>query len=269
MRTKTTILSAVALAAGLLSASAQVYSANVVGYYNIVVPHGGRHFLANQLTNSGDISIDLANGAVSDPNFILNTSYNLWNNGPKNYTTYYYFTESDAVNGQGFTAGQGNGYYDAGGTVHHVNFAQGLGAFMINPAATNITLTLVGQVVQGTYSTSVGPGYSALSLTPPVGTNISTFANFPGFSDPNGILNDVQNVWDDSIQNYRSTYYYTESDAVNGQGYAAGQGNGWYDAGGTRQDLINPVDNPLVGGAFFMVRPSTGTSNWVYSFTVQ
>jgi len=269
MRTKITILSAVALDAGLLSASAQVYSANVVGYYNVTVPANGRSFLANQLTNSGDINIDLGAGPVSDPNGIKGTSYNLWNNATHNYTTYVYFTQADAIDQLGAAPGQGNGWYDAGGVIHHDNFRQGLGSFIINPQATNITMTIVGQVVQGSYSTTVAPGYNAFSLTPPVGTNISSFAQFPGFSDPNVITGDSLNVWDSSIQNYRTTIYFTEAHAIDQLGAAPGQGNGWYDAGGVRQDLINPAANPKVGGAFFLIRSSTGTSNWVYNFTVQ
>ena len=267
MRTKTTILSAVALAAGLAYASAQVYSANVVGYYNVTVPAHGRHFLANQLTNAGDINIDLANGPVSDPNGILNTSYNLYDNNAHNYVIYQYWLGVDADNNFG-NGNQGNGWYDGGGFIHHTPFPSGLGAFIINPQSTNITMTLVGQVIQGTYSTQVKPGYNAFSLTPAVSTNISSFAQFPGYSDPNGIQNDTYNLWDDSIQNYRILSYWIGSQADDNYGNG-NQGDGWYDGGGFRQDLTNPVFNAKVGGAFFIIRPSTGTSNWVYSFTVQ
>jgi len=267
MRTKTTILSAVALAAGLLSASAQVYSANVVGYYNITVPAHGRHYLANQLTNSGNINIDLAVGPVSDPNGAVGTSYNRWNNTTHNFTTYVYFTDADAQNNFG-TPSQGNGWYDGNGFIVNTNLPQGAASFIINPLATNITLTLVGQVVQGSYSLPVAPGYNGLSLIPPVGTNLTSFAQFPGFSDPNGAIGDSLNVWDDSIQSYRTTVFFTDADAQNNFGTPS-QGTGFYDGNGFRQDLSNPTDSPKVGGAFFLIRPSTGTSNWVYSFTVQ
>jgi hypothetical protein len=267
MRTKTLILSAVALAAGLLSSQAQVYSANVVGYYNITVPGHGRHFLANQLTNSGGITVDLKSAPVSDPNGANGTSYNYWNNSTHAYTTYVYFTDADAQFNFG-TASQGNGWYDGGGLIHNDNLNQGGAAFIINPQTTNITLTLVGQVVQGSYRLTVAPGYNGLSLIPPVATNLTTFASFPGFSDPNGANGDSLNVWDDSIQSYHTTVYFTDADAQFNFGTPS-QGNGFYDGGGTRQDLTNPNDNPKVGGAFFLIRPSTGTSNWVYSFTVQ
>ena len=52
MRTKTLVFSAVALAAGIFSAAAQsnVFSVNVVGYYNTVIPNS-YVLLANQLDN--------------------------------------------------------------------------------------------------------------------------------------------------------------------------------------------------------------------------
>src|ERR1039457_925793 len=46
MRTKTLVLiAAVALAAGILTSSAQTYSQNVVGYANVVTPNGGTYLV--------------------------------------------------------------------------------------------------------------------------------------------------------------------------------------------------------------------------------
>src|SRR5215471_15084186 len=50
MRTKTLLLSAAAIAAGLVSSIAQpVFSVNVVGYYNITIPGNKFAMIGNQL----------------------------------------------------------------------------------------------------------------------------------------------------------------------------------------------------------------------------
>jgi hypothetical protein len=65
MRTKTLLLSAAAMAAGLVSSVAQsnVYSVNVVGYVNQVLPAGTLVAVANPLDN-GTNTLD--SGAVLD-----------------------------------------------------------------------------------------------------------------------------------------------------------------------------------------------------------
>ena len=45
MRTKTLLIAAAALAAGLVSSQAQVYSQNVVGYANVPAPVGNANYL--------------------------------------------------------------------------------------------------------------------------------------------------------------------------------------------------------------------------------
>ena len=63
MRTKTTILSAVALAAGLASASAQVYSANIVGYANVKITGSSAYtMIANPLL--GAVGSNPTNGIL-------------------------------------------------------------------------------------------------------------------------------------------------------------------------------------------------------------
>lgn len=61
MRTKTLLLAAAALAAGLVSSQAQtpVYSANVVGYVNVTVPATQFTLLANPLDNGTNTANDL------------------------------------------------------------------------------------------------------------------------------------------------------------------------------------------------------------------
>src|SRR5437868_14840815 len=80
MRTKTTILSAVALAAGLASASAQVYSANVAGYYNIALTAKKSTLITGQLPQAGKTTL-LNNELInfSDQNAADGTVLLIWN----------------------------------------------------------------------------------------------------------------------------------------------------------------------------------------------
>jgi hypothetical protein len=268
MRTKTLLLSAVALAAGLVSSwgqSSNVYSVNVVGYYNVSVPAGGYAFLANQLTNAGNnVSLALTNGPRSDVNGVQNTVLFRWTGG--GYSTYQFFTGSDADNYFLIGPGSPDGWYDAAGTLTSTTLDQGAGNFLYNPSPVAITNTLLGEVVQRTNNIPIVTGFNALSLVPPVSTNIdSLLGNFPGTSDVNGINNDIYYFFTGG--GYSTLQYFTGPDADNYFLIGPGSPSGWYDAGGTYQSL-NPAFIPKVGQAFF-IRHFTAPTNWVYSFTVQ
>lgn len=257
MRTKTTILSAVALAAGLLSASAQVYSANVVGYYNVAVNAGGYKLIANQLTNSANnLNVVLGAGAKSDPNGVVNTVIYLW--GGSGYNIYQYFTGADADT-YFLGVGSVNGWYDATGTLAVGTLKQGTGHFLYNPSASSITNTFVGQVVQGSFARTIKTGFDTYSIVPPVSTNVDSFVGFPGTSDVNGVNNDQIYIYNGGFNIYQ---YFTGADADN---YFLGVGsvNGWYDAVGTLQS-----SKQLVGQGFFL-NHLTAPVTWNSTFTVQ
>src|SRR5439155_14751749 len=63
MRTKT-LLCAATLAAGLASSMAQsnVYSLNVVGYYNVVIPAGQKRLIVNQLNTTNNTLVNILPG---------------------------------------------------------------------------------------------------------------------------------------------------------------------------------------------------------------
>ena len=68
MRTKV-LLCAAALAASLASSMAQnVYSLNVVGYYNVTIPQNGLYMIANQL-NTTNNTLDNVFANVADGSF--------------------------------------------------------------------------------------------------------------------------------------------------------------------------------------------------------
>ena len=93
MRTKT-LLGAAILAAGLASSMAQsnVYSLNVVGYYNVVIPGGTKVMVANQLNTTNNTLAGVLPGPYADGTIFFNftggfaaspwdTDANAWSDG--------------------------------------------------------------------------------------------------------------------------------------------------------------------------------------------
>ena len=194
MKTNTLLAAAAILAVGGLAAQAQVYSQNVVGYYNISVPTHGFALVANQLLNGSDTaqtnsSVSTAfTGLSSDPNGSTNTVIYLFSGG--SYSAYQYFTGADA-DANFFASGSVSGFYDTIGNLITTPLVQSAGAFLYNPNAA-ITATVVGTVPQTTNIVAIHSGFNLLALPIPVSTNIeSTIGGFVGASDPNGVNNDV------------------------------------------------------------------------------
>ena len=122
MRTKTLVCAAI-LAAGLASSMAQsnVYSLNVVGYYNVVIPGGTKVMLANQLNTTNNTLAGVLPGPYADG------------------TTFFYF------NG-GFSASPWD--TDANEwTVGTFDLRPGNGGFMFSQSLQ--TFAFVGEVPQG------------------------------------------------------------------------------------------------------------------------
>jgi len=254
-----------ALALTLTSSQAQVYSQNVVGYINVTIPANQFALIGNQLQFGSDANqtnndAALLAGVNSDFNGVTNTVLYYWNGG--GYNIYYYYLAADADNQ--FGSDSGNGWYDGGGGFHVVSLSQGAGSFVRNAfPGGQITVTTAGQVVQGTYSLPIVVGLNAVSIVPPISTNIdSAQINWPGTSDFNGATNDVMYIWTGS--GYNIAYYYVAGDADNQ--FGSDSGNGWYDGGGTFRSL-DPNYQPKVGQGFFL--RSYKAKTWTYSFTVQ
>lgn len=150
MRTKTLLLSAAVGAAGLLAASAQVYSVNSVGYVNETIPTGFS-LIANPLT-AADNSVPTLLPNVPDGTII------------------YKFNSAT----QGFTA---NNYFFGWGDTT-MTLVPGEGAFIYNPGAP-FTATFVGQVAQGNLSTTVPAGFSILSSQVPQQGALDTVLGYP------------------------------------------------------------------------------------------
>src|SRR5271163_4199262 len=126
MRTKV-LLGAAAMAAGLATsamAQSNVYSLNVVGYYNVPVYANQLIMIANQLNTTNNTLVGLIPSGPPDANFYK------FNNG---YTTYTY----DDVDLQ----------WELNGAAANTSLNPGEGGFYISPVAT--TLTFVGTVLEG------------------------------------------------------------------------------------------------------------------------
>jgi hypothetical protein len=154
MRTKA-LLGAAILAAGLASSMAQnVYSLNVVGYYNVTIPANSFGMIANQFNTTNNTLASLI------PNPPVNTTVYKYNNG----WTAYVFDELDL-------AWSPNG---------NATINPGEGIMVKNVQATPMTITFVGDVPQGNLTNSLPAGYAVRSSMVPQAGSVSTLLGFPG-----------------------------------------------------------------------------------------
>jgi hypothetical protein len=142
MRTKLLIGAAI-LAAGVASTMAQsnVYSLNVVGYYNVTAPANTKILIGNQLHTTNDTLVGVIPSPSPGANFFK------FNAGFSTYT----FDDVDL-------AWTGN-----------TSLAPGEGGFFI--ATVNTTLTFVGEVLQGSLTNTLPIGIKVLrtSIVPQQG----------------------------------------------------------------------------------------------------
>src|SRR5437762_4240119 len=155
MRTKTLVLAA-ALAAGIATsavAQSNVYSLNVVGYYNIPLAANQKVMLGNQLNTTNNTLAGIIPSPVPGSQFFK------YNGGFTTYT----FDDVDLV-----WTPNGN-----------VSLAPGEGGFFISPAAS--TITFVGEVLQGSMTNTLPKSTKVIraSMTPRAGL-ISTTLSLPG-----------------------------------------------------------------------------------------
>jgi hypothetical protein len=161
MRTKTLLMAGAALAFSLATSQAQVYSANVVGYCNVVIPAGPSYTLLASPFDNGN-----GNSATNwlDPNNTLPNK-----------------TQILTWNGSGFTslAKIGGAWPAAAATT---TIPPGSGFFVVFPATqtTAITNTFVGTVVVlsgGSITNVIPSGYSAWGSPIPYAGDLITNAN--------------------------------------------------------------------------------------------
>jgi hypothetical protein len=177
MRTKSVILGAAILAAGVATSMAQsnVYSLNVVGYINLtIVP--GLNCVANQLDLDGTgTNNTLTNVFGAYP----------WANG----TTIYKF-----VSGTPVPYAYSHGAF---GSAAGVSMNPGEGCFVYSTASSNITVTTVGQVLQGTWTNNLTPPLTLVSAIAPLANTVDSTGNGGlGYTPASG---DSLYIWDNTL----------------------------------------------------------------------
>jgi hypothetical protein len=182
MRTKTLLLSAVALAAGLVSSVAQsnVYSANVVGYVNLPLTEGF-NLVANQL----DLDLTGTNNTIVNVfsnSLPANAKVYSWNGASFNISTFAVNKSGTATNWSlNFTVNPGQGMW--------VDIPAG--AF----GGSTSNVTIVGNVLQGTLVNPNLPpagGFSLVSSEVPISGGVTTNLMYKP------LLNDKVYLWNGS-----------------------------------------------------------------------
>jgi hypothetical protein len=153
MRTKTLLLTAAVVAAGVITSSAQqVFSANAVGYVNLALG-AGYSMIANPLNGTNN-NLSTILPTVPDGTQILK-----FDPAQQRF--------SDTV----------PSYIDGFGWFPDGVLAPGEGAFILLPSAA--TLTFIGEVPQGDLSHPVAAGYSIQASEVPQAGQLTTQLNFP------------------------------------------------------------------------------------------
>jgi hypothetical protein len=219
MRTKTLLLTAALSAAGIATSMAQVYSVNAVGYVNVPLATGF-NMVANQFTAS---SYAISNVIPSAP--LASTIFVFVNN---NYQTSVFDEFSSAWTNPNLLLPLGGGF------------------FLNNPQPAT-TLTMVGEVPQGTLNNPVGAGFSIKSSIVPQAGAVEDLGLVPGNTDV--IFRFIAN-----IQNYAQ--------------YTVDEFTGDWQAN-TPGFPVDAAKGPTVAvGEAFWYNNVAGTATWTRNFTV-
>jgi hypothetical protein len=245
MRTKSVILGAALLAAGVASSMAQsnVYSLNVVGYINIPITNGF-NLIANNLDFDGTGTNNLMTNVMAALNI--------------NQTVYKFDTNAAAFDIWQYTKSLGT-WQTLQGSVPFTaaTLNPGEGAFVVTTKNTNFTV--VGQVLQGSWTNNYlvgGNNFCIASPQFPLSAPIDSTGN-GGLAIPDTNNFSVY-LWDSPNQSFDIWQW---SKGLGTWSLVSGSTNGQTNVGGATQ---GPVIN--VGTSFFLVSKLTG---WTNTFTVQ
>jgi len=187
MRTKILLASAAALAAGVLASNAQVYSANVVGYVNVVYPAGQYAMSANPLTTGNDVLTNVLTSTTGASTIAYWTG--------SGFATYQY---------SGVQKKWLNGAVDVSTSLVKPGFG-----YFIKAGGAGFTNTYVGSVVAatggGTATNALLAGYQPVGETVPysdVVTNAATVNLTVGGAS-------LLLTWNQSGQAFDPTYQYS------------------------------------------------------------
>jgi hypothetical protein len=179
MRTKTLLLGVAALAASMAISKAQpVYSANVVGYVNVIVTNNGYTSLTTPVDYDGT--------GLND------TVTNLFGTNLPNHSIVEVWNGSTFISDN--FAGKGANPPTWGNP--NLNLGPGLGYYIYNPSNFVINITYVGTVLQGNLTNTVfgtTGNYSMLGSLVPVAGRIQTDLGY----QPSG--GDVVEIWNQAL----------------------------------------------------------------------
>jgi len=168
MRTQL-ILTTAALGLASLGASAQVYSVNAVGYVNLSLPAGSKLVLvANQL-NNGDNTLKTVVPTAAEGTLV------------------YTYAQASGFATAGFEFGE----WSANPVI-----GPGVGFFAASPTAA--TITLVGEVPQGTLNTALLSGLNLVSSQVPQAGKLGTDLKYTPAEG------DIVYQWDAAAQGYKA-----------------------------------------------------------------
>jgi len=231
MRTKALLVTA-ASALAAASAMAQVVSVNVVGFINLTVPPNGYALVANQL-NTSDTKL-----ATVIPTYSDGGQFITWDNVKASYTIYNYVVNPPP---------DYTGWTDASFAPANPDWVPGMGAFLFNPDTANpATVTLVGDVPQGTLSVTLPAGYTLVSSIPPLAEDAVT-AGIPT-ADGEQLIK-----WDPTKQAYVIFNYVVNPPP---------DFTGWTDAS------FNPSTPAYAVGEGFFIFNSGAQMTWTRTFNV-
>src|SRR4030095_15156339 len=157
MRTKTLLLTAALSVASMATSMAQVYSVNAVGYINLTMK-AGFNMVANQLNRTPNNSLNNVISGVPIESQVLKFVAN-------NYQLELY---------------DGATWIKPDGSPGTLSASPGEGIFFFNPNPSDLTVTLVGEVPQGTGLTVPLPsGFALVSSIVPQAVPLTPANGFP------------------------------------------------------------------------------------------
>jgi hypothetical protein len=240
---KTLLIAAAALAAGVISSQAQVYSQNIVGYVNQPVPNGFVN-VANPLDASGGNSITNVINVFSG-NYDGDLLY-LWNGS--GYNT---FTIDSS-----WSTGIGNASDTAQATPPILN--PGAAILLFNGSVSN-TITLVGTVhvdgagastnVVGLTTNTFNNGFTFVASKLPIGGGVSSVLGLPKDGSLDGDLIYIPNITGGQVHGFTTITI------------DSGQTTGF----GNASDTASVPEPTIPVGAGFLLFNAAGTVNWVQS----
>jgi len=171
---KTLLIAAAALVAGIVSSEAQVYSANVVGYVNVVYPSGANVLVATPLTTGNDVLTNVIQGAPAS------TTIQLWNPGTATFTglsftgpaSNRHWKDTSGNNQDNTLIGPGISYFvNAGGSSGYTNTYVGtvvptVGSSVTNVLAAGVVVAAGNLIPYADYVTNT----ATINLVPPAAT---------------------------------------------------------------------------------------------------